>query len=321
MAKNASLSPQDEHDEILLSRMLDTDGTVWELVFKGPTDARQKCIPRDQAEDLVERGLADFLVDIDGNNWGITISRLGRVRLSELRPTPNKYSELGEDDLINLAAHLAEVFTTGHGQVANREAAMEMVSVVQALKARRDATEPARNRVGEYLRQQAILEAQYQDDLKRCEEAEAAGRRSYTTPKQPTQVLDEIRSDEYAGTASIRLTDLQRLVPTATTDTKTRFYETQDVRLQVWQEEGLSEKQAALLPCIAKGHIKSYTSGSYSGENKGWNHEDNCPTCSGRIDGRSIQALLRKGIAAKRLGLGVHSGSTLMLKPKPVDPK
>lgn len=228
------------------------------------------------------------------------------MNLTELREEARQYSELTEDEMVAMLAEMAEVYAE---QLVGIPA--EMAKIALALKARHDATAPARRSVGEYLRQKQIQEDRYREDLRKQEEAQAEGRRYYGTPKKPEDVVDQVRTDEYAGTGVLKISELRQVVAPLVRDSKAQFYAIQEERLAVWQTRGLPEKQAALLKCIAEGHITAHSSGSYSGRNLGFD-ADRC-VCA-RPDGRTMGALIKKGVVGVRSGLGFNSLSTLMLK-------
>ncbi len=227
--------------------------------------------------------------------------------LSELREGAQQYSDLTETDAVELLAEMVETYAEHLDGIP-----ADMAKVVLALKARHEATRVARVRVGEYLRQQQIVQDKYEHDLQKYNEDKAEGRKIYSTPKAPADVLGEVRSDEYAGTARLRVSDLRQVVPVHVWDSKATFEATQAERLAHWQQQNLSEKQAALLPCIAEGHITSHGSGAYRGKSWGWRDEVSC-TCA-RIDGRTVNALIKKGVVGFRSGIGYNSLNTLMLK-------
>lgn len=222
------------------------------------------------------------------------------------KPNTSQYAELTEDELIELATQKAESGSTS-----------ELAAVLGALKIRREVSAPSRARIAEYLRQQAIVQAEHDADVIAQEKNKAEGRKFYGTPKKaPEDVLDEVRADEYAKTARLRLADLQRLVTPVVRDTKAEFYAEQEDRLQQWVgSKRVTEKQAALLPCIAAGHISSHrSSGGYSGDHTGtWNDGTRCQTCQ-RPDGRIMRALLDKNVITTRPSLGWNHPSAMMLK-------
>lgn len=298
-----------ENEEIILRRMRDEDGTEYRLVT-GPTSplANQKLAPRDQVEPLGIKGLVEF--------ESPTVARLtdkGRAHLDQIQPVvpqenaldlatlqneARKYAELSEDDLIDMLAGMAETFA---GHLKGIPADMAALSL--ALKARRDATAPARRRIGEYLRHQAILAANYRRDT-------AEGVSDYTrrNAEEPKDVLSEVRTDEYANTARLRVSDLVKVMEPTVRDSKHEFYMQQATLLSGLDSDSLPDKQAALLPCIAKGHLSHHGSGSYSGKS-------GC-TCA-RPDGRTVNALLNKDFIGIRKGLGYRPSGTLMLvRPK-----
>lgn len=300
-----------DNESIILERMKDADGTEYEMVFKGPADALQKSAPRDQLEPLFLKGLVTYLVGVAGyGEYGVALTDDGRNAWSQIahKPVAAQFSELTEDELIALASDLGERLADTWGQMAQRDRTQELIAVVQALKIRRDVTAPARRRVGEYLRQVVIQETKsvYLGSGKGPDGS------SYG-PRPAEDLIDYKREDEYVGRAELRISDLRWIAPTLVRDTKADFYEEQERRLAIlMQHEGakLPEKQQALLPCIVKGHItRSGYTHSYSGDK----------SCCGRVDGRTVTALVKKSFIGYRVEIGrVNNGSTLMIK-KPVE--
>jgi len=168
--------------------------------------------------------------------------------------------------------------------------AMEMVAIAQALKARRDATAPARARIGEYLRQQGLVEAKYRRDLANASE--------YTQQhaKAPVQDLDVIHTDAYVPAATLCLSDVVALVQPVVRDTKAEFYAEQERRLTVLLERHrrlMPEKQQNILRCIAKGHY-SYLGGWGGGSRYIHRDSDNGETCGDHGNGNTMNALLNR---------------------------
>jgi hypothetical protein len=220
---------------------------------------------------------------------------------AEAPVSATRYAELGEDDLIELAVQgLDRLF--GDDPEAGWEADPEIFSsldaVLRSLKARREATAPARRRIGEYLRHVAINEAAYE----RTKDS------AYSNAKAPRDVVDEIRADAYAATARLRLTDLSQIVEPTVRDSQHEFYAQQATIQSGLDTDKLPEKQAALVPCVARGHITSHGDGRYSGER-------GC-TCH-LLDGRTVNALVKRDFIGVRQGLGYRANGTLMLvRPK-----
>lgn len=317
--KNGDLVLLTENEAIILERMRDADGTEYEMVFKGPADARQKSAPRDQLEPLYLKGLVNWLVGVDGHGeWGVALTDRGRrvwtritAEAKAAKPNASQYSELSEDELIELAAQKADDFI--HNPVMAD--AQELAAINLALKLRRDITAPARARVGEYLRQQAIAQAKYDAAVRSHEELVAKGyTRSSVSGKAPEGMLSEIRHDEWTGRAQLLLADLQRLVPPTMRDTEAEYFEEQGRRLEhvLRHNPKLPEKQVAVLRWIAKGYVISYGSGSYSGSPRA--KSDGVEV--GRIDGRVMNALKTKGLVdgLPPLGWG-HSSLSRIKKP------
>lgn len=299
-----------ENEEIILRRMRDEDGTEYTVVMTGAYHMvkLQKTAPRDQVEPLIAKGL----VKLDEFKSAVLTDK-GRAHLDKIQPVVTKevqvpqYSDLTEDELIDLAENKVQELEEGPNGFVTWDIAQELKAILGALKKRREATVPARIRIGEYLRQQQIAEKQYEQDINSG--SDYARRHA----KAPQDILDEIRSDEYARKAALRLGDLRMLVSPLVRDAKAEFYAEQQRRLERWmQGEGakLPEKQRVLLSCIAQGHLTKYRSSSDYGGKRG------CPTCA-RPDGRTLNALLRKEhIVSVRPGLGgaIHTSYTLMLK-------
>lgn len=206
--------------------------------------------------------------------------------------------------MIELASELASDLTEIRSEMVRRDKTEELVAVVRALKVRRDIAAPARRRVGEYLRQVAIQETRHV----------YVGRNngpdgSSYGPRPMEDVIDNKREDDYASRATLRLSDLRRLVPPLVRDTEREFYDEQERRLTLlMQGEGakIPEKQQALLPCIAKGHI---TKGRHS------HSYDGTQGCCALVDGRTINALAKKSFIGSRMKSGhVHNDSVLMFK-------
>lgn len=291
-----------DNEAVILRRMRDEDGTEYEMAWgdvQGDIGGLKsvRFVPSDQVEGLRIKGL---VIGRAANAYGamtsVVLTDKGREVLDFLQPVVRKslasqYAELGEDDLIDL-------LIPAPGQAITERKAMEMVAIAQALKARREETAPARRRIGEYLRHQAINEADYQ----RTKDS------PYSSTKEPRDVLDEIRADAYANTARLRLSDLCKVVQPVVRDSEHEFYMQQATLQSGLDTDKLPEKQAALVPCIAKGHVSHYGSDNYSGKN-------GC-TCA-RPDGRTVNALLNKDFIGIRMGLGYRPSGTLMLiRPK-----
>jgi hypothetical protein len=208
-------------------------------------------------------------------------------------PKASQYAELTEDELIELADDLAHL----------TKADKTLVAVVEALKARRDATAPARRRIGEYLRQQGITQAKYEADL--------ASPHEYTrkNARKPEDVISSVHTDEWVNTAALRLSDLQRLVTPLVRDTKSEFFEEQQARLEAWKRTAeyakLPEKQRALMKCTAEGHIEH----GY----RGWRGTEKC--CQD-VHGSTMSSFTKKHhIVGSRPKVGLrHDRHLLMLK-------
>lgn len=284
-----------ENEEIILRRMRDEDGTEYCTVMGAGSVPQSKKAPRDQVMPLVTKGLVAIRESDSGT---VDLTDKGRAHLDQIQPviqavpSTGQYDELGEDDLINLLAQLAGQYKGGTGTLTK-----DMVALIKALKARRDATAPARRRMGEYLRHLNLNDREYE---------RTNGR--YTSARHPQDILDELRADEYAGTARLRATDLAQVVQPTVRDSKHEFEMNQATILSSLEDVKIPEKQAALLPCIAKGHISRHDSGTFSGQS-------GC-TCF-RLDGRTVNALWSKDFVGTRKGLGYRPVHTLMLvRPK-----
>jgi hypothetical protein len=196
-----------------------------------------------------------------------------------------------------LAAELGDLLQHGHQDFLQSRLS-DLTAVLEALKIRREATAPARRRIGEYLRHVAINEVAYE----RTKDS------AYSNAKAPRDIVDEIRADAYAATARLRLTDLSQVVEPTVRDSQREFYAQQATIQSGLDTDKLPEKQAALVPCVARGHITSHGDGRYSGER-------GC-TCH-LLDGRTMNALVKRDFIGIRQGLGYRANGTLMLiRPK-----
>jgi hypothetical protein len=263
--------------------------TMPEIGYSATTSQHRKMV-REAFPDLVN--VRDMLAE-------------SRAAASVTAPSASQYAELGEDDLIELASGLGSRLSEIRSEMIRQDTTLELVAVVEALKARRDATAKARHRIGEYLRHQGLLEAKYQ--AAQASTSDHAKR----TDKQPDEVVSEVRADEYTVAAKLLLSDLNRVVGLTVRDSKAEFYAEQEARLAHYLEHQgtkLPEKQRVLLACIAKGHITAYSTEGYRQA-----YDTKCDTCQ-RPDGRTVGALERKGFLGSRRGLGWNSGSTLCLK-------
>jgi hypothetical protein len=300
-----------ENEMVILDRMQEPDGREFQMVFRGTFAPAQRVCPLDQAEGLMVNGLTASLAEGIGPIWGMELTDQGREVLAQMhhqedliaQATGDQYAELSLDDLIALAAERAEEFLHSPGEGALADSLAE---VVRAVKARHDEAAPARARVGEYLRQIAIKETRHVYLGRRGSDGNAYG------PKPAPDEIAEIREDQYSGKATLRLSDLRQVVPVRVRDTEGEFFAEQERRLEILMQHAgakLPEKQKALLPCVAKGHLSSGVSGSFSGER-------DC-TCSG-VDGRTLNALEKKIFIGSRVKPGMHGGSILLIK-KPIE--
>lgn len=209
-------------------------------------------------------------------------------------PKLSQYAELTEDELIELADDVAHLI----------KADKRLLAIIGALKARRDVTAPARRRVGEYLRQQGITQAEYEADLK--SESEYTRKNA----RKPEDILATVHTDSWAPTAALRLSDLQRLVTPLVRDTKAEFFAEQQARLEAWKRTPeyakLPEKQQRLLPCVAEGHIER----NY----RGWRSVGGSNSCCGNAHAATISSLVSKPITASRPKAGFrYEREVLML--------
>ncbi len=197
----------------------------------------------------------------------------------------DQYAELGEDDLISLASDLSSRLSTIHGEMVRQDTTLELVAVVGALKARRDASAPVRARIGEYLRQQDMVETQRQTKLK-------SPYSSQTADKEPFENIDELHADPYVPTAVLRLSDLAQVVQPLVRDTESEFFAEQQARLAVVLEHNpkLPQMQQNILRCVAEGH---YRSSRGLGGSHAYFHRGDC--ANDRGNGNTMNALLKRG--------------------------
>jgi hypothetical protein len=297
--------------------MRDEDGTEYQMVFEGPVvDAdRERLCLKIPGKALLNKLLTSPLVGVDGpGTWGMELIDTGREVLDLIQGTrirrSSQYAELGEDDLIELAVQKAQEFLSspGEGEIAD-----DLALVTLALKARRDEIAPARARIGEYLRQQAIVEAKYRRDLANSSE--------YTRKhaKEPVQDLDVIQADVYVPAVALRLPDLAKLVQPTVRDTETEFFVEQKRRLAILLERyqrTMPEKQQNILRCIAEGHY-SYSSGWGGGSSYRHSDQSNGHDCGDRGNGNTMNALLNRKLHTSLPKSSMHSSATLMLaQPK-----
>lgn len=279
-----------ENEKIILERMRDAStGLEYDMIFKGPAVPvdDQRFAPRDQVEPLVAKGLATYIVGVDGHGeFGVQLNVNGRFVLDQYAPVnkatalakkAEQYLELTEDELIGLLAETAEIYAEYLVGIPADMAAMSL-----ALKKRRDAAAPARARIAEYLRHVKIKQDKYEKDL--------ASDYEYTrkNARRPEQVIDSQNNDEWTSSAHLQLADLQRLVTPVVRDTKAEFFEQQAEWLEIWKTRAeyqkLPDKQKAILECIAKGHVSS----SY----RGWKGDQD-ETCR-NIHGATANSLIKK---------------------------
>lgn len=207
-----------------------------------------------------------------------------------------QYTELTEDELIDLLAEMAHTSST-------EPQAMAVVAV--ALKKRRDGSKANRDRIAEYLRQVQMIQAKYDKDM--ASDYEYSKRNA----RPPEEHIHHVSADEWTRGATLLLTDLQRLVTPVVRDTKQEFFDRQAEWLAEWKTrkayQKLPEKQKALLECVAKGHVSS----SY----RGWKGDQD-ETCR-NIHGATSNSLIEKKIftgTRNRPGGGIHHTSFLTIK-------
>ncbi len=219
-----------------------------------------------------------------------------------------QYIELTEDELIKLAVQKAR-------DLALTSPIEDLVEVVEALQARRNATAESRRRIGHYLRHAALQQQQYDKDM--ASGSDYAKRHA----KAPTENIDSLRVDKWTSAGELRLSDLQRVVPVQTfdgaLDGEKVFYDTQADRLEQWKNhpdyETLPDRQKVLLPCIAAQHI----SDGYRGWTHGSGSFDKRPDCYQNIHQSTMNSLLKKKhiVGTRTLpGMAVHRVAYLMLK-------
>jgi hypothetical protein len=229
----------------------------------------------------------------------------------------SQFSDLAEDDLIELASGLADRLDGIKSEMIRRDVTQELGAVVKALKIRRDATADARRRVGHYLRHVALQQVQYDTDMN--SDSDYAKRNA----KAPNENIDSLRVDRWTKSGELRLSDLQRLVPVATLngslDGKQLFMDTQADRLEQWKAHpdyaALPQKQKDLLPCIAAQHIHDGYNG-FAHESRGVEDQHECYT---RLHQSTMNSLLKKKqIVGSRVVPGFGSRSTwlMLLAPK-----
>jgi hypothetical protein len=317
-------------DEIVLLELMaeeDEDGAEHRLYVgpgRAPTGGNEfpfKVASRDQVEPLIQKSLAAYCYTVQealeavrtgsSTKSAVTLTEKGRAYLDDLIPVedlPAKYSssqytELAEDDLIELASTLGARLGEIRSEVIRQDTTAELVAVVGALKARREATAPARERIGEYLRQQNLVEA---DRLK----AMASPYSSQTTKKEPFENIDDLRADPYVKAAVLRLSDIAAVVQPVVRDTEAEFYAEQQSRLAYYLEHNpsLPEKQKNILRCIAQGHYK--LDRGWGGD-RSYRHSSYGECETDRGNGNTMNSLLKKGFTTTR----THgaTGSILML--------
>lgn len=222
--------------------------------------------------------------------------------------TVRQYAELGEDDLIALISHIGSTIKDSADKDEDSRILAELEPVILALTSRRNASVPARERIGEYLRQQGLVQAKYQKDL-----AGSDYSRQHATP--PQEELDFIHTDPYARSAVLLLSDLMRLASATVRDTKTEFFAEQQERLQalLTANPKMPEKQQNLLRCIAQGHIVR----SAGWGNSRYVHElpygDSGQDCGDHGNANTVNALMKRKLTSVRPASALHR-STLMLK-------
>jgi hypothetical protein len=214
----------------------------------------------------------------------------------------SQYAELGEDDLITL------LFDKYFGSDNS-----ELSDLVGMLMIRREASASARRRIGEYLRQQGIVETRYREEL------ESISEYTRTHARAPKDELDVIREDPYAPGVALKLSDLSRVVQPAVRDTKAEFFVEQERRLEILLERygrTMPEKQQNILRCIAHGHY-SYRSSGWSSSGYTHSSQGNGEDCGDRGNGNTMNALMNRKLTTYRSRVGVTDSTMLMLaEPK-----
>lgn len=310
-----------DNEAVILRRMRDEDGTEYEMAWgdiQGDIGGLKsvRFVPSDQVEGLRIKGLVTGrAANAYGAMTSVVLTDKGREVLDFLQPVVRKplgsqYAELGEDDLINLAAQkLDNLFGDDPeaGWEASPDVFRDLEGILRSLKARREDSAPAYARIGEYLRQQGIAEAKYQADL-----ANEFARKS---AREPNQDLDEVRYDPYTPAAVLRLSDLQRVVVPTVRDTKAEFFAEQERRLEILLERyqrTMPEKQQNILRCISQGHY-SYSSGWGGGSRYNHSAPGSGHDCGDRGNGNTFNALMNRKLTTSRSRIGVHDSTTLML--------
>jgi len=299
-----------ENEKIILNRMRDADtGSEYDMIFKGPAVPvdQQRFAPRDQCEPLVIKGLATYIVGVDGHGeFGIQLSADGRYVLDQIAPVnktgaleekSRQYLELTEDELIDLLAETAEIYAEHLMGIPADMAAMAL-----ALKKRRDDAAPARARIAEYLRHAKIEQDKYEKDI------ESDSEYTRRNARKPEQVLDHLNKDPWTSGATLLLSDVQKLVTPLVRDTEKEFFEEQAERLELWKTrpeyKKLPEKQKVLLEHIALGHVVSDYRG-YRGQQD----------CCRDTHGSTIRSLREKRIftTTRPRASTLHASNYLML--------
>lgn len=295
-----------QNEMVILERMRDqADGTEYDMIFKGPAseEDQQRLAPRDQLHDLYIKGMVTYLVGTSAEGeYGVTLSGAGRFVLDQIAPVgpaADQYAELTEDELIGLAFDLSPAVLA-----SERREAEQLVAVVKALKARRDGSKENRDRIAEYLRHVQIKQDKYDADMA------STSNYAQRNARKPEDVVDSIREDEWTRGATLRLTDIQRLVTPVVRDTKAEYFEQQAAWLEEWKTRAeyqkLPDKQKEILEGAALGQVTE----SYSGWSNG----------GVRIHGGTMNSLLGKKIftgTRSRAGASIHRSSHLTIARPP----
>lgn len=215
--------------------------------------------------------------------------------------TSRQYAELSEDDLIDLLAHIGDKIEQSADKDEVSRLSEQLGPVIRALKTRRKASAPARERIGEYLRQRQMVEAERQEQLK------VVGLVRHVD-KEPFEEIDNFRHDPYANVAVLKISDLVQVVQPLVRDSKADFFAVQQQNLRRWKGtadyRSLTVKQKALMECVAKGHL---THGY-----RGWRGEE---PCCRDVHGSTINSFIEKRhIVTSWTGPGYRAHSFLILK-------
>lgn len=270
-----------ENEQIILERMRDEDGTEYYMSFNGTVDSYTRYCPRDQGEPMVLKGITEAIrSSVTDLVHGMKITDDGCEVLAQMRrkAVGNEFAELSQDELIDLAADLADLILE-FPEAANPAQVKRLAEAVVTLQDRQKIMAPARARIGEYLRQKQMAHVSQEKN------------KSYTRSKSEkvmaepmSNILDDVREDMYAKRANLLFSDVALFAPVTVRDTKAEFMAVQQKRLAyVLEHNKLSEKQIAVLEEVAEGNV-SYS--SYGGLH--WRGK--------RLDGRTFDSLKKRGL-------------------------